>query len=145
MFVFWTCFVTTTNLQVLMPPLIIKGKYAMAVLLALYQTPSPLPSAEFPIRTHALPRKLTVSNLRKIHPARCMGEISMHSITFAYLTRPTLPILRDVSLYLPTNENHFHRRQASPQSPPSSRGSTRPILDRSTSMTRTPHTLTASG
>jgi ATP-binding cassette, subfamily B (MDR/TAP), member 1 len=109
MSVFWACLIATTNFQIFMPQIIVitKGKLAMAALLALCQAPLQPPSAESPTRKRALSRKLTVSNLRKIRPARCTGEISIHSITFAYPTRPTLPILRDVSLYLPANETTF--------------------------------------
>jgi ATP-binding cassette, subfamily B (MDR/TAP), member 1 len=86
---------------------IAKGKFAMAALLALCQARVQSPSEASPTRKRAISRKLTVSSLRKIRPTRYTGEITMHSITFAYPTRPTLPILRDVSLYLPANETTF--------------------------------------
>jgi ATP-binding cassette subfamily B (MDR/TAP) protein 1 len=31
----------------------------------------------------------------------------MHNVTFAYPSRPTVPVLEHVSLYLPTNETTF--------------------------------------
>jgi ATP-binding cassette subfamily B (MDR/TAP) protein 1 len=45
--------------------------------------------------------------LRKILPLRCAGELALHDITFAYPSHPTMPVLTDVSLFLPAYETTF--------------------------------------
>ncbi|KAJ2913175.1 hypothetical protein MD484_g7239, partial [Candolleomyces efflorescens] len=53
------------------------------------------------------PKTTPFRHLRKITPARCYGELALHNITFAYPTRPSVPVLEDVSLYLPAREMTF--------------------------------------
>ncbi|KAF8625845.1 hypothetical protein AX17_006741 [Amanita inopinata Kibby_2008] len=128
MAVFWACLIATSNLQMCIPQFIVvaKGKFAMASLLSLAgpnvgnndavppNTPmSPLLSTSsfyshprnslYPSRRRATTNQM----LRKITPARCMGEISLHSVTFAYPSRPDTNVLTDVSIYLPANETTF--------------------------------------
>jgi ATP-binding cassette, subfamily B (MDR/TAP), member 1 len=56
----------------------------------------------FPFRTAHRP-----TYLRKIIPPRCTGELALHSVTFAYPSPSTLPVLGDVSLFLPAHETTF--------------------------------------
>ena len=118
MSVFWACLIATSNLQMCIPQFITlaKGKFAMVSLLTLVDTFSPDAPA-----TPASPASLTSpsvrsgyskkhrrpTQLRKIVPARCSGELAIHDITFAYPSRPTMPVLEDVSLFLPAHETTF--------------------------------------
>ncbi|KAL6309463.1 P-loop containing nucleoside triphosphate hydrolase protein [Sparassis latifolia] len=112
MSVFWACLIATSNLQMCIPQLIVvtKGKFAMASLLTLVE------SAAAPSRGHStctlhsqskqrFPRKQT--DLRKIIPKSCRGGFDVDGITFAYPSRPTMPVLQDLTLWLPSNEMSF--------------------------------------
>jgi ATP-binding cassette subfamily B (MDR/TAP) protein 1 len=137
MAVFWACLIATSNLQMCIPHSITmaKGKAAMASLMTLASDLPPPPAA--PPAQPATPASISTTgkyaptspshsttltltklptttknpkpfrNLRKIKPSRCYGELALHNITFAYPTRPTLPVLEDVSLYLPARETTF--------------------------------------
>lgn len=96
MSVFWACLIATSNLQMCIPQFIVfaKGKFAMAALLATVYDSQP-PSTP---KSH---------RLRKITPSKCFGELALHNISFAYPSRPTLPVLKDLSLFLPANEMTF--------------------------------------
>ena len=37
-------------------------------------------------------------------PLRCNGEFSLHNVTFAYPSRPIMPVLSNISIYLPARE-----------------------------------------
>ncbi|KAK7020522.1 P-loop containing nucleoside triphosphate hydrolase protein [Favolaschia claudopus] len=111
MAVFWACLIATSNLQMCIPQFIVlaKGKFSMVSLLTLIDddddnhgdsSVTPSPSA------HSL-RKRSNRILRKIRPVRCAGEFALHNITFAYPSRPTVPVLQDVSLFLPAYETTF--------------------------------------
>ncbi|OCH94561.1 P-loop containing nucleoside triphosphate hydrolase protein [Obba rivulosa] len=115
MAVFWACLIATSNLQMCVPQMIVlnKGKCSMAALLALAEsdvdTPAPpLPgtplSASFS-HVGKLSRKKT--HLRKIVPRKCHGEFTFQDVSFAYPSRPTLPVLSHISLYLPSHETSF--------------------------------------
>ena len=105
MAVFWACLIATSNLQMCIPQLIIftKGKFAMASLVALVEssTPAPLPGWNMFRSAHC------PTYLKKIMPNKCTGELAMHNVTFAYPSRPTIPILEDVSLFLRAHEMTF--------------------------------------
>ncbi|KAJ6597005.1 P-loop containing nucleoside triphosphate hydrolase protein [Mycena vulgaris] len=114
MAVFWACLIATSNLQMCIPQFIVlaKGKFAMVSLLTLIDSNDddfgdvPLtPNSKSP-STRSLRKRLN-RNLRKIRPARCAGEFALHNITFAYPSRPTVPVLQDVSLFLPAYETTF--------------------------------------
>lgn len=112
MAVFWACLIFTSNMQMCVPQFITitKGKFAMVSLLSLVDAaPPPPPSPASPstpsFSRHS--RQSRSANLRKITPSRCTGELSLHDVTFAYPSRPTMPVLQDVSLYLPANEMTF--------------------------------------
>ncbi|KAL0945944.1 hypothetical protein HGRIS_012223 [Hohenbuehelia grisea] len=124
MAVFWACLIATSNLQMCIPQLITltKGKFAAVALLSLAQDaqspPPPSPSAQpqtptspssvFTQSTYTLPHsKSQPRALRKIAPTRCLGEFTLAAIDFSYPSRPTVPILKDVSLFLPARETTF--------------------------------------
>jgi hypothetical protein len=108
MAVFWVCLIATSNLQMCIPQFITlaKGKFAMASLIALIESssssnPSSSDSSSILIHHHRRP-----TYLKKITPIKCSGELALHGIIFSYPTRPTLPVLQDVSLFL----NDIHGR-----------------------------------
>lgn len=106
MAVFWACLIATSNLQMCIPQFIIlaKGKFAMVSLISLVEssTPSPLPSRAGPIKNARRP-----TYLKKIVPGKCAGELAIHNVSFAYPSRPTMPVLEDVTLFLPAHETTF--------------------------------------
>jgi len=109
MAVFWACLIATSNLQMCIPQFMIlaKGKFAIAALLALTDDSS---SSSNPSSTTTLVhRKLRhrPTNFRKIVPGRCLGEFALQDVSFAYPSRPTVPVLSNVSLFLPAHETTF--------------------------------------
>ncbi|KAJ6496976.1 P-loop containing nucleoside triphosphate hydrolase protein [Mycena vitilis] len=114
MAVFWACLIATSNMQMCIPQFIVlaKGKFAMVSLLTLVDSDEgdddfgdvPLTPDRKSLSTHSLRKR---HHLRKIRPARCTGEFALHNITFAYPSRPTVPVLQDVSLFLPAYETTF--------------------------------------
>lgn len=115
MAVFWACLIATSNLQMCIPHSITlaKGKFAMASLLTLASETMPPPPAHEPTTPATATTTTVVScrkpfrNLRKITPTRCHGEFAVHDVSFAYPSRPSIPVLSDVSLYLPAREMTF--------------------------------------
>ncbi|KAF8802026.1 P-loop containing nucleoside triphosphate hydrolase protein [Phlegmacium glaucopus] len=118
MSVFWACLIATSNLQMCIPQFIVlaKGKFSIAALLGVVGDSQPSsPTAHSPSTfTSSTPRSSIFSfrrrsshHLRKITPSKCFGELALHNISFAYPSRPTLPVLKDVSLFLPANEMTF--------------------------------------
>ena len=103
MAVFWACLIATSNLQMCIPQIIVlsKGKFSMAALLALVESAPASPSSANP----KLARR--PARIRKIVPGRCHGEFELDGVTFAYPSRPTMPVLQDVSIFLPSNETSF--------------------------------------
>jgi ATP-binding cassette, subfamily B (MDR/TAP), member 1 len=106
MAVFWACLIATSNMQMCIPHFIIlaKGKVSMASLLAL------IGSSSGPAKFAKRPRGFYRNNpqsLRKIIPRDCLGELAMQTVSFTYPTRPTLPVLQDVTIFLPANEMTF--------------------------------------
>lgn len=108
--VFWACLFATSNLQMCIPQLIIvvKGKFAMASLLTLADSTAKASSGRSlstlytPLRTAKQP-----VTLRGIIPDHCRGGIELMNITFAYPSRPTIPVLRDVSIYMAAQDTTF--------------------------------------
>ncbi|KAI5116161.1 hypothetical protein M0805_005750 [Coniferiporia weirii] len=125
MAVFWACLIAASNLQLCIPQLITlaKGKFAIVSLITLIDPPPPAPVAPennitslsvsshltlMPITPAKVSSKRTApKSLRKIRPQRCLGEFSLNNVTFAYPSRPTMPVLREVSAYFPANETTF--------------------------------------
>ncbi|KAH9947813.1 P-loop containing nucleoside triphosphate hydrolase protein, partial [Amylocystis lapponica] len=102
MAVFWACLIATSNLQMCVPQLIVlaKGKFAMASLLALVDSP-----AGYPQSVHQIARRPT--RLRKIVPRSCKGQLDLDAVTFAYPSRPTVPVLQDITIFVPAREITF--------------------------------------
>ncbi|KAJ7471943.1 P-loop containing nucleoside triphosphate hydrolase protein [Mycena latifolia] len=88
MAVFWACLMAATNLQLCIPQFILlaKGKFALASLLALVDAHE---AAEAPV---SVP---------------CRADITLRDVSFAYPSRPALPILRTVTLCLPARKTTF--------------------------------------
>ena len=105
MAVFWACLIATSNLQMCIPQFIIlaKGKFAMVSLITLVESSAPAPLPGW----GALRQIRRPTYLKKIVPNKCAGEFAMHDVTFAYPSRPTMPVLEDVSLFLPAHETTF--------------------------------------
>jgi ATP-binding cassette subfamily B (MDR/TAP) protein 1 len=104
MAVFWACLIAASNLQMCIPQLIIlaKGKSAIAALLGVVDSnPSPPSSVSSP----NFPRKILP--LLKIVPSKCSAELALNNALFAYPSRPTVTVLKDVSLFLPANKMMF--------------------------------------
>ncbi|KZT65220.1 P-loop containing nucleoside triphosphate hydrolase protein [Daedalea quercina L-15889] len=110
MSVFWACLIATSNLQMCIPQIIVlsKGKFSIAALLALVESAPASPVAHSKSTVYA-PLKPTrrPTQIRKIVPGKCRGEFELDSVTFAYPSRPTMPVLQDVSIFLPSNEMSF--------------------------------------
>ncbi|TCD65298.1 hypothetical protein EIP91_002823 [Steccherinum ochraceum] len=103
--VFWACLIASSNLQMCIPQFIVfaKGKFAMASLMAVVD--STATSAGSKTNSVALSRRPT--NLRKILPRGCQGGLELTEVTFFYPSRPTIPTLDDVSIFLPAGETTF--------------------------------------
>lgn len=108
--VFWACLIASSNLQMCIPQLIVfsKGKFAMSSLVALIESTSPHSHSgsstlvHTPLRTSHRP-----THLRKIIPSLCYGGLELVEVSFAYPSRPTMPVLQDISIFLPSNETTF--------------------------------------
>ena len=53
------------------------------------------------------PQFRTLRVLKKSTPPWCSSELAIHHVTFAYPSRPTIPILSNVSIFLPANKITF--------------------------------------
>lgn len=110
MAVFWACLIATSNLQMCIPQLIViaKGKFAMVSLITVAES-SVAPTSGHSASTLYTPVKSAqqTSTLRKIIPETCKGGIELFDVTFAYPSRPDVPVLRDVSMFLPEQETTF--------------------------------------
>ncbi|KAJ6558138.1 P-loop containing nucleoside triphosphate hydrolase protein [Mycena capillaripes] len=88
MAVFWACLMAATNLQLCIPQFILlsRGKFALTSLFALVDAHD---ASEAPT------------------PVPCRGEIMLRDISFAYPSRPAVPILRAVTVSLPAHKTTF--------------------------------------
>ncbi|KAI6096138.1 P-loop containing nucleoside triphosphate hydrolase protein [Pisolithus sp. B1] len=121
MSVFWACLIATSNLQMTVPLLVVlaKGKASAADLASILSPSSPTlptpPSAYAPVSptttvTSMAPfnqRKSYHQVLRRITPKRFIGDISLTNLTFAYPTRPAIPVLHDINMYIPAHETTY--------------------------------------
>lgn len=121
MSVFWACLIATSNLQMTVPLLVVlaKGKASAADLASIISPSSPTlstpPSAHAPVSptttvTSMAPLKQRKSYhqvLRRITPKRFIGDISLTNLTFAYPTRPAIPALHDINMYIPAHETTY--------------------------------------
>jgi len=107
MSVFWACLIATSNLHMATPQflLLAKGKTAMASLLNMMEAPAPEDASRH--STHFIPLSRKVNKFRKIQPSKCQGELEMIDVTFAYPSRPTVPILDNVTMYFPEGDTTF--------------------------------------
>ena len=110
--VFWACLIATTNFQMCVPHLITlaKGKFAISALIALVEAPTPAPTNDLtrrPSVARSLNNKRKRGSIRRIVPKKCGGEINLHEVTFAYPSRSSFPVLRNVTIYIPAFETTF--------------------------------------
>ncbi|KIK97394.1 hypothetical protein PAXRUDRAFT_824978 [Paxillus rubicundulus Ve08.2h10] len=100
MSVFWACLIATSNLQMAVPLMVVlaKGKTAAAELAGI------ISNNTSPVRTT---KRRKVQALRRITPRTFVGDFSLTNLTFSYPTRPTVPVLRNVDMYLPSRETTF--------------------------------------
>jgi len=107
MSVFWACLIATSNLHLATPQflLLAKGKSAMASLLNMMEPSTPEGSSHH--SNHFIPLSRKVNSFRKIQPSKCQGELEMIDVTFAYPSRPTVPILSNVTMYFPEGDTTF--------------------------------------
>lgn len=107
MSVFWACLIATSNLHMATPHFLTlaKGKTAMASLLNMIEVPVPEGPSRHP--THFIPLSRKFNKLKKIQPSKCRGELEMTDVTFAYPSRPTVPILDNVTMYFPEGDTTF--------------------------------------
>ena len=107
MAVFWACLIATNGLQMTIPQLIIftKGKLAMASLMNLVNSPdSQDPHSQVKDMARALVRGRKQSTQTR---HRQGGQLVLENITFSYPSRPSVRVLTDISLYLPSRETTF--------------------------------------
>ena len=110
--VFSACLIATVNFQKCIPQLITftKGKCSVTGLIALIEAPNPgssnVPIARRPLVSRSL-LKRKAGSLRRIVPKKCSGEINLNQVTFAYPSRPSIPVLNDVTIYLPAFETTY--------------------------------------
>jgi ATP-binding cassette subfamily B (MDR/TAP) protein 1 len=119
--VFWSCLIASSSMQMAIPLLVVyqRGKSAMASLMALVYPPPP---ANAPTRSSSTYRpifsdtpktpfgrtpKTGYRKLQKIKPATCKGAFDLRNLTFSYPSRPDMPVLEDVSIYLPDSDTTF--------------------------------------
>lgn len=118
MSVFWACLIATSNLQMTVPLLVVlaKGKASAADLASIisFSPPAPpsactptSPTATVTSMAHPKQRKAHHQILRRITPNRFIGDISLTHLTFAYPTRPTIPVLHDIDMYIPAHETTY--------------------------------------
>ncbi|KAJ2969001.1 hypothetical protein NUW54_g13064 [Trametes sanguinea] len=109
MSVFWACLIATSNLQMCIPQLIVltKGKFAMVALLTLAQSQSSEPVPYGTNMLSPIAKSRRPSMFRKIRPTHCRGHFEFCDVTFAYPSRPTMPVLQDISIFLPPGETSF--------------------------------------
>ena len=94
MSVFWACLIASSNMQMCLPQLMVlnKGKFAVAELLTMIGDDG----------------QGSVKKMKPVVPAQeCTGEMALQNVTFSYPSRPTIPVLLDVSIYLPARDLTF--------------------------------------
>ncbi|KIJ29925.1 hypothetical protein M422DRAFT_53957 [Sphaerobolus stellatus SS14] len=115
MAVFWACLIGATSLQSAVPYLqdFAKGQMSMAALIGFMEQPPPAPSTEetqnsvvFKNSNPFVARRSSL-HIRGIRPRVCRGEFVFRDVTFAYPSRPNMPVLRNVNLFLPAHETTF--------------------------------------
>lgn len=98
MAIFWACLIAMSNLQIMMPQIMVmtKGKFAFAALSSLFSGPAP-ENTRFPAEL-----------LGSIDPGyELPRELNLEGVNFAYPSRPSVPVLSDVTLYIPAYDTTF--------------------------------------
>lgn len=116
--VFWSCLIASSSMQMIIPLLVTytRGKSAMASLMTLvYHPDQPRRSSSTyrPITTdtpkspfHKFGHRKPVP-LQKIKPTSCKGAFDLRNVAFSYPSRPNMPVLEDISIYLPDSDTTF--------------------------------------
>lgn len=128
--VFWACLIAASTIQALINCILAftRGKSSMVALITLSRpSPSsnPGPSTDTKPSSGAdrmslqpivktpktpffsRPSIVKAIPLQKIRPPQCQGEFQFTNVTFAYPSRPEVPVLCDVSMFLPSAEMTF--------------------------------------
>jgi ATP-binding cassette subfamily B (MDR/TAP) protein 1 len=108
MAVFWACLIATSNLQMCIPQFIIlaKGKFSMAALMAvIHGSSSSSDSSLSPLTPSSI--RSSSGTHGKVVPFKLYGEISIRNISFSYPSKPSHPVLKNVSIYVPAHEFTF--------------------------------------
>ena len=110
--VFSACLIATVNFQMCIPQLITltAGMYTISELTGLMKAPSPCPS-NVPISMRPLVslsrHKRRAGSIRGIAPKKLSGEINLNQVTFAYPSRSSIPVLNNVTIYIPAFETTY--------------------------------------
>ncbi|KAG8758544.1 hypothetical protein FRC14_007972 [Serendipita sp. 396] len=125
--VFWACLIASSTLQSLMPCFAAfqRGKASMVALMTLANPPPKSTDPSIPPSDKHMslqpiaktPKSaffgagartfLKTNQLQKIRPTTCHGQFDFYDVTFAYPSRPTAPVLKNVTLFLPASEMTF--------------------------------------
>ncbi|THU82839.1 P-loop containing nucleoside triphosphate hydrolase protein, partial [Dendrothele bispora CBS 962.96] len=104
MSVFWACLIATSNLQMCVPQLIEVGKGQVAV----GKLVEIVKDNEEEYARAQQSRSGSARFLKKITPNGSMkGEFSLNHVCFAYSTRPTHPVLKNVNMFIPAGDLTF--------------------------------------
>ena len=79
------------------------------MLIALVEAPTPAPS-NGPVARHpsvALPSQQTQERVDPQNRKKCGGEINLNEVTFAYSSRTSFPVLKNLTIYIPASETAF--------------------------------------
>ena len=109
MSVFWACLIATSNLQMAVPLLVVltKGKIAAAELASLIVSSTPPHTSTHDDSEGSSPQPHKSPILRRITPAHFASDFCLTNITFSYPTRPDMPVLSGVNMYLPARETTY--------------------------------------
>jgi len=115
MAVFWACLIGATSLQSAMPYLqsFAKGQISMASMITFMEQSPPAPEdtvARDSLWKNPNPfvrRNRSSIQLRGIRPRICHGEFDIRNVTFTYPSRPSMPVLRNVNIFIPAHEMTF--------------------------------------
>jgi ATP-binding cassette subfamily B (MDR/TAP) protein 1 len=112
MTVFWACLIATSNLHMAIQQLVIitKGKSAMASIVNLIE--APLQESVYGFRgispqSNLLPLSRKVNKLKQIVPSNCHGALEFVNVSFAYPSRPSVPVLDSVTMFFAPGDITF--------------------------------------
>ena len=88
--------------------IILTGRgFAMASLLTLARSRSTSGPYGVPLSPTKTQSRRPSSTFRKIRLPKCSGHFELCDVSFAYPSRPTVPVLQDISIFLPPQETSF--------------------------------------